>query len=224
MKVYGIILAGGPGSRMKMDTPKQFLTLKDKPIIAWSMEVFESCEFVDSIIVVTPTEYFETIKEITDKYNITKFIKAVKGGGTRQESSLNAINSIKFKDDDILLLHDAARPFVTKSIVEESIKITKKYGASAVYVPAIDTITEMENNSVKNIPNRDNLYYAQTPQSFRFDIINEAHKNHSSSASDDVSLVLNNAIKVHKVKGNYSNIKITTEYDYKIANLLYRNE
>jgi len=219
MKNYAIILAGGSGSRMNMEIPKQFLPLKEKPIIAWSMEAFESINDIDAIIVVVDPKYFKKIEEIAKKYKINKFLKSVSGGKTRQESSLNAIKSINFDNNDILLLHDAARPFITKEIIKNSIEFTKEYGASAVYVPAIDTITEINNNIVTNIPDRKNLFYAQTPQSFTFNIINDAHKNFDNTklATDDVSLVLNNNKKIYKIIGNYSNLKITTEFDYKIA-------
>lgn len=225
-KIYAIILAGGKGLRFGNTTPKQFLTLKNKPLIIWTLEAFNSMKSIDYIIVVSPEEYLVTIKTLISEHTITKVIQTIKGGATRQESSYNAVMSNNFNSDDILLIHDAARPFISDEIINNCIDETKKYGAAGVYVSAIDTITEIEDGFVKSIPPRKNLYYAQTPQSFKYTIIKRAHEkalqNPQNTFTDDVSLVLGTGCKVKKIEGDYNNIKITNPQDFELANWIIK--
>jgi 2-C-methyl-D-erythritol 4-phosphate cytidylyltransferase len=219
--IYAIILAGGKGLRFGADTPKQFLPLRDKPIIVRTLEKFSDITEIKEIIVVTPEEYINHTKELMRDYKTKKSIIVIAGGKTRQQSSYNAICSMDFNDDDILIFHDAVRPFVSKSIIIECMGETAKYGAAGVYVKAIDTIAEINDARIQSIPDREKLYYAQTPQSFRYKIIRHAHEiavsGNVSNASDDVGLVLNAGYGVRAVEGDYRNIKITTPLDYEIA-------
>lgn len=221
MTTYAIILAGGTGTRLGSSEPKQFLELGNRPVIAWSLETFNSHPMVDHIITVIPKAYHEKIAAIIDTYSISRYLKTVNGGNTRQESSWNAVHSVDFAEDDILLLHDAARPFVNSDIIRDCIVTAKKYGSAGTYVPAVDTITEIDENMVNKTLDRNVLYYTQTPQAFRYSIILDAHLKSNDAgrgpATDDVSLVRNAGYQVHAVNGDYSNIKITTEYDYKLA-------
>jgi 2-C-methyl-D-erythritol 4-phosphate cytidylyltransferase len=219
--VYGIILAGGTGIRLGHERPKQLIELGGKPLIAWSLMRFNNHPDIKGIIVVSAVEYISDINEICSKYKITKLLKVIPGGKTRQESSFNAINSHKFKDKDILLIHDAARPFLTDMIISDSISASAETGAAAVYVKSIDTITEIKNGFVESIPLRENLFCTQTPQTFRYDIIRDSHVNAIKSgvynSSDDVSLVLKSGYRIKKVDGEYFNLKITVSSDFDIA-------
>jgi 2-C-methyl-D-erythritol 4-phosphate cytidylyltransferase len=219
--VYGIILSGGSGSRLGNEMPKQFIDLGGKPLIAWSLLRFNSHPSIHGIIVVSANENINEINKICQHFNISKLLKVIPGGKTRQESSYNAVSSYNYKDDDILLIHDAARPFLTDRIISDSISSATEYGAAAVYVKSIDTITEIKNGFVVSIPNREDLFFAQTPQSFRYDIIHASHENAvnsgSSGSSDDVSLVLNSGYKIKKVDGEYFNLKITVTSDIDLA-------
>lgn len=218
--IYAIILAGGRGLRFGEATPKQFLPLRDKPIILWSLEKFSAIPEINEIIVVTPLEYISQTREMTTEYK-AKSICVIAGGETRQQSSYNAICSTNFNDDDILVFHDAVRPFVSKGVILKCIRETEEYGAAGVYVKAIDTVAEIKDSMVQSIPDREDLYYAQTPQSFQYRIIRHAHdialSGNVSNASDDVSLVLDAGYGVRAVEGDYRNIKITTPFDYDIA-------
>ncbi|MFW5771085.1 MAG: 2-C-methyl-D-erythritol 4-phosphate cytidylyltransferase [Spirochaetota bacterium] len=224
MATYAIILAGGTGTRLDSKEPKQFLPLGDKPVITWSLLAFENHPLVDNIITVLPASYHDRIENISNKYSILKYLHTVKGGHTRQQSSWNAIQSYPFEQEDILLFHDAARPFVNSEIITNCIIMTGKYGAAGVYVPAIDTITEIREETVQRTLNRKLLHYTQTPQSFKYSVITDAHLKSSkegvSDATDDISLVSNAGYQVYAVEGSYSNIKITTEHDYKMAKWL----
>ena len=218
--IYAIILAGGRGLRFGDATPKQFLPLIDKPIILWSLEKFTAIPEINEIIIVSPQEYISRTKEMITEYK-TKSIRVIAGGDTRQQSSYNAICSMSFNDDDILIFHDAVRPFVSIEIILNCVRETEEHGAAGVYVRAIDTVAEIKDATIQSIPDREDLYYAQTPQSFQYGIIRHAHEialsGNVSNASDDVSLVLHAGYGVRAVEGNYRNIKITTPLDYEIA-------
>ena len=222
--IHAIILAGGYGLRLGYDIPKQFVKLNGKPIIVWSLEKFNRLHEISNVIVVAPDEYKNLCKEIVSKYKISKLIKIVPGGKTRQESSYNAIYSMNFNDNDILLFHDAARPFIKEDIIEKCIKDAKTYGAAGIYVKAVDTIAEVENGYLKSILDRNKVYQTQTPQAFRYSIIKNAHEiakaRYVSNVTDDITLVIEAGYKVKIIEGDYNNIKITNPIDFEIAELI----
>jgi 2-C-methyl-D-erythritol 4-phosphate cytidylyltransferase len=224
MKTYGIILAGGRGLRLGADMPKQFLPLGDRPVIAWSMEAFCRCGSIDGLIILCPADEIPRMRELVKRYPHEKILDIIAGGETRQGSSWNAVNARKYQDDDILLIHDAARPFVTERIILDCVAAAKEHGAAGTYIPATDTITEIHDESVTAIPPRENLFYTQTPQAFRFDVIKKGHELARSrtdiTVTDDVSLVLTAGHTVARVQGDPRNIKITTNFDYELAQWL----
>lgn len=222
-KTYAVILAGGQGIRLGKDMPKQFLKLIDRPVIVHTLEKF-NIPGINGKIVVVPEEYIEHTLRMIEEYSIPEVIKVIKGGETRQGSSYKALMCMNFNDDDILLFHDAARPFINSRIITKCIEETAEHGASGVYVKATDTIAEMKNNFVGSIPPREKLFYTQTPQSFKYRIIKEAHEKAASGgntgSTDDVQLVINSGYKVKIVEGDYSNIKITTPFDLQMAEFI----
>lgn len=217
---YAIILAGGRGLRLASKTPKQFLPLGSKPVISWSLELCEALSEISHILVVVPGEFFPQIDSLIQTHGITKYIKTVPGGASRQDSAYNALAAVNYADTDILIFHDAARPFVSPETMQDCIAAAQEHGASAAYVPVHDTIAEIDNDFVTSVPARDRMYYAQTPQGFRFSVIKAAHeraRRESLSGTDDVSLVLAAGFRVKMIDGDYSNFKITTDYDYQAA-------
>ncbi len=217
---FAIILAGGRGLRLGNDVPKQFLPLGSKPVIAWSISSCEALDSVDNILVVTPGEFMGRVKEIVDAFGFHKVQKIIPGGATRQGSALNALRSVEYRDDDVLLFHDAARPFIAPAIIQNCILAAKQQGAAAVYVPSQDTVAEIKNGFVVSVPPRDRYYSAQTPQAFLYPVIKSAHLRAAETGfegTDDVSLVLKDGHKVKMVEGEYRNFKITTNLDYKNA-------
>ncbi len=222
-KRYAVILAGGRGYRLANETPKQFLDLVNRPIIAWSLEKFDKLSEINGILVAVPDEFKKSIQDISEKQRITKLVKIVAGGATRQGSAYNVLCSMDFGDDDILIFHDAARPFIKKNIVKECIKEAELHGASGVYVKAVDTIAK-GGEFIDSIPPREGLYYTQTPQAFRFSTIKEAHEKARSrdilNATDDVQLVIDSGHRVKIVEGDPGNIKITTPFDLELARFL----
>lgn len=220
-KTYTIILAGGKGLRIGGDIPKQFLPLGDRFMILRTIDLFDSLERIDGIIVVLPADCISTFYNELVKSNYRKITKVIEGGKTRQGSAYNALKSNDFDDEDILIFHDAARPFIDKETVISLINAVEETGSAGTYVKVIDTIAEIKDNFVNNIPDRNILYSAQTPQGFRFRVIKKAHDDAREAgiidATDDVTLVLRTGGRVEAVPGNYDNFKITTESDYRRA-------
>jgi 2-C-methyl-D-erythritol 4-phosphate cytidylyltransferase len=219
--IYAIILAGGQGLRLGTGIPKQFLMLGGKPVIQWSIEAFSGINKINEIIIVIPEVYKNEMHDILQSTGFHKNISITPGGNTRQLSAYNAINSRDFMDDDILIFHDAARPFINGDLIIRCIEKTEEYGATGVYVKAIDTIAERENSFIKSIPSRDKLLITHTPQCFKYNIIRDAHekaiKNNITFATDDVKLAIEAGYKVRVVEGDYNNLKITTQFDLEIA-------
>ncbi len=219
-----VILAGGKGLRLGSDTPKQMLILGDKPVIAWSVDTFHKNRLIDKIIIVSEKELIMSIGKIFPEKKYPKISAVIEGGSERLDSSYNAVLSAELKDEDIILFHDAARPFVSGEIINELINGVKETGACGTYVQSTDTIAIVKDNAVEYIPERRNVFSAQTPQGFRYNIIKEAHlyqkEVKKSGITDDVSLVVNYGYTVSVVPGSYKNVKITTEQDLKFAEYL----
>jgi len=217
-KNYAVILAGGIGSRMGVDIPKQFLTIDKLPIIVRTLNVFQNHNKIDGIIVVVYPEYIDRVKNYRDEYNLTKILNIVAGGETRQISSYNGLGAWNFENDDIIIFHDAVRPFLTDKIISDCISGVIEIGAAVVCVKTTDTIVESSNNgTIVSMPDRTNLRNAQTPQAFRYKHILDAHENAKKKnciqATDDVRLMFNLGHPVKIVEGSYENIKITNPED-----------
>ena len=219
-----IVLAGGTGSRMSLDMPKQFAVVKGKPIMAYTLSVFQNSPLVDSIYLVSHKEYFEQSKSIIEQYNITKVRDIIEGGQTRQESVFNALKQMNVKDDDIILIHDCARPLVDEQIIKDNIEQCKLHEAVETAVKAVDTTIEVSEEQFENSLNRDKLYQVQTPQTFKYKLIKEAHenaiKNKLANITDDAQLVAKLGHKVFIVNGKKTNLKVTTDEDLKILEAL----
>ena len=219
-----IVLAGGTGSRMSLDMPKQFAVVKGKPIMAYTLSVFQNSPLVDSIYLVSHKEYFEQSKSIIEQYNITKVRDIIEGGQTRQESVFNALKQMNAKDDDIILIHDCARPLVDEQIIKDNIEQCKLHEAVETAVKAVDTTIEVSEEQFENSLNRDKLYQVQTPQTFKYRLIKEAHenaiKNKLANITDDAQLVAKLGHKVFIVNGKKTNLKVTTDEDLKILEAL----
>lgn len=225
MKHCAIIVAGGMGQRMGSAVPKQFLQLGTKPIIAWSIETFITSQVIDTIIIAIHPDYKQQLKEVINHYFPNFNIIITNGGQTRQQSCYNALNAYGFEANDIVLIHDAARPFITHTMMQQCIEATQQHGACGIYVPVKETIAKLNNSTIVEVLPRQTLFAAQTPQCFRYSIILDAHKKagerNITNATDDVSLVLMAGYTVKAITGDfYTNIKITTNEDYELAKLL----
>lgn len=228
-KVVAAILAGGSGSRMKKyKTLKQFLPLGGQTIIQKTISVFIDSGLIDKVILTLPKDQIPVYQKRIKQYGFGDFVELIPGGKTRQESSFKAVDFVlKHGSCDLVLIHDAVRPFLSKKILKTSIHLAKKYGASEVAVPATDSLIESDGKFVNHILERKKHYCAQTPQTFHFDLILKAHLKAVSEkfnqATDDASLILRLGKKVALVEGSYDNIKITTPKDYELAEIISKN-
>ena len=233
--VFSVILAGGTGNRMgNTDKPKQFLTIKDKPIIIHTIEKFLSQPQFEKIIVLSPAMWIEYTKQIIDKYvGECEKIVVIEGGETRNETIMNSIKYIEenhtLDEDTIIVTHDSVRPFVTHRIINENIEAAKKYGACDTVIPATDTIVESKNGEIiSNIPERTFMYQGQTPQSFKAKNLREIYNSLTDAErdilTDAAKILVMKGQHVHLVNGETFNIKITYPYDLKIARSLLEDE
>lgn len=226
-KITAIVLAAGSGSRMKSKTKKQFMEIKGKPVIWYSLFEFEKSR-VDEIILVTGKEDIDYCKkEIVEKYNLKKIKNVVAGGSERYESVYNGLKEVT---GNIVLIHDGARPLINNEIIERSIEGTIKSDACVVGVPVKDTIKRANKEGyIIDTPNRSELWITQTPQSFKTDLVKMAYKkmkeelekgNTTLNITDDTMVVEEfTTNQVRFVQGDYKNIKVTTPEDIDIAEL-----
>ena len=222
--ISAIILAGGKGKRMRSAISKQFIDIKGKPIIYYTLKKFSENKKIDNIIVVLPEDEVKYFKEnILKKYEL-RINKIVIGGKERQDSVYNALKSLKNSSNDIVLIHDGARPFISERIINEGIKFAEIYGAAAPGVMPKDTIkVKNEKNFSVDTPNRANLVSIQTPQVFKFDEILECHEKiryNGEKVTDDTMVVEKYGYSVYLYDGEYTNIKVTTPEDLILAERL----
>lgn len=222
MKITAIILAGGKGKRMKSKISKQFIKVNEKPILYYALKRFNECELINDIILVLPKDEVEYCKEnIIEKYKL-HVDKIVCGGKERQDSVYNGL--IEASGSDIVLIHDGARAFVSKEIIENGIHFAKLYGAAAPGVMPKDTIKIKDKDSFsKETLKRDELVMVQTPQVFNYNLILSCHekiKTEGIIVTDDTMVIEKYFGKVYLYNGEYTNIKITTPEDLIIAEYL----
>lgn len=216
-----IIVAAGKGTRMNARMNKQFMLLNDKPLLVQTLEVFQSCKAIDSIILVAGREELQICKEqILDAYGFDKVDKLVCGGAERQQSVFNGIRLLN-ENCSVVVIHDGARPIVPEGIIERCIEGAKMYGAVSAGMPAKETIKILnEEDFVEYTPERGRVWITQTPQAFKPDIIRKAHERavvKGITGTDDAFLVEHMGIKVKMIEGSYENIKVTTPEDIIIA-------
>ncbi|MCF0146909.1 MAG: 2-C-methyl-D-erythritol 4-phosphate cytidylyltransferase [Clostridium sp.] len=220
--ISAIILAGGKGKRMGANISKQYIELKGKPILYYTIKRFSEAKDIDKIILVLPKDEIDYCKEeVLNKYSLRVDL-IVEGGKERQDSVINALD--KLVDDEIVLIHDGARPFTSQRIIDEGIKYARLYGASAPGVMPKDTIKIKDNNNFSlSTPDRNTLVAIQTPQVFKLNIIKECHrrvKEENIKVTDDTMVVEQYGNKVYLYEGDYTNIKVTTPEDLILAEKL----
>lgn len=239
MKVIVIIPAAGLGTRMagaakdssKPALSKQFTELGGVPIIIHTLRKFAELSEIDEIYVALRKTEQEHFRPRLDEEKLSKPVKLVEGGEHRQESVANALRSVDASDGDIVLVHDAVRPFVTSEIIREVIEQAKKTGAAIAGVPAVDTIKQVERTAegaviTTTVP-RERAVLAQTPQGFRFSLLKKAFDealDDGFSGTDEASLVERMGGEVSVVMGSPRNIKITTPGDLELAEFYIQNK
>ena len=231
MKVGAIIAAAGFGRRMKADRPKQLLVLNGTPIIIHTIRKFAKNRQVSEIIVALRKNETEGFLRQAESERFKKPLRVVEGGEHRQNSVANALASLQASPDDIVLVHDAVRPFVNDEVIDGVIAAVQKYDAAIAGIPAIDTVKQVDRTSdgavvLATVP-REKMVLAQTPQGFRFGLLKNTFDEAIADGflgTDEASLIERAGGSVHVVMGSPQNIKITTPRDMELAEFYLTQE
>lgn len=220
MKNIAVILAGGTGSRVGGETPKQLLPLDDgRSILEHAVDAFQAASLIDEITVVMHPDFMEEAKNLCERNGWQKVKKIIPGGTERWESSWHAILAYFDEQDVALWFHDAARPFVSQRIIQDVADALRTHSAVTVAVPVTDTLYQTENNQVTKVCNRSHFMRAQTPQAFRIELVASAYMKALAQddiiATDDTGIVRKYKPQhpVFIVSGDESNRKITYKED-----------
>lgn len=219
-----VIFAGGTGQRMNTRTkPKQFLELHGKPIVVYTLELFQNSSVIDAIVLVMLDSWIDYSKNLIEKYRITKVKAIVSGGNNGQESIYNGVSKAHelFPEDSIVLVHDGVRPLIDLHTIEECIECVKSFGTAITVSPAIETVALMgNNNEVGEILPRKSCQMAKAPQCFRLNDFYNAHVQARAEGHldfiDSASLMQFYGYSLHTIEGPVENIKITTPSDFYI--------
>lgn len=224
IKVTALVPSAGRGARFRSKKRKIFADLNRRPLLSYSLKALQSSPLVDDIVLVVDRRLIKDSEKLIRRYSITKVKHIIEGGRTRSESVRKGLRWVD-KDASLVLIHDGVRPFASKEIIKKTIAAAKRFGASVSAVPVKATIkVSMEGSFVKYTPERKNLWEAQTPQVFKRSLIKNAYKkiNGNRFFTDDAGIIENAGKKVKIVMGDYSNIKVTTTEDIRIAEALLR--
>lgn len=213
-----ILLAAGNSVRMGQD--KLSAMLGDRPVLAHTLGVFEACAAIDAIVLVARPQDKERYEALCGQYGIGKLITVCSGGATRQQSARNGLAAVP-QDCTLLAIHDGARPLLREDVLLRVLQDAEKYGAATAAVPVKDTVkTATADGFVDNTPPRSILQLVQTPQAFRTDLYRRALAAATEEYTDDCQLLEACGMPVRLTMGSYSNIKITTPEDMRIAGAL----
>lgn len=223
MATIALIIAGGKGNRMHQDIPKQFLTVNEKPVIAYTMEAFENHPEIDSIAVVCLKGWERILRAYAKQFNISKLHYVVTGGKNGQDSIRNGLFELEknFDKEDIVLIHDAIRPMVSGEIISDCIIKTKLYGSAIASIPCAEAILQTEDgvSSSGSYP-RNLLRRAQTPQGFMLGRICDIHRRALEAGITNsvasCTLLIEMGEQVHFSAGSDKNIKLTSIEDFDI--------
>jgi 2-C-methyl-D-erythritol 4-phosphate cytidylyltransferase len=219
-RVTAIIVAAGAGVRMG-GIDKLFADVGGIPLLARTISAFESCPLIDQIILVASESNLERCWKLVQTHGFRKVIELVPGGARRQDSVQQGLAQVK--DCPWVLIHDGVRPFVDNELIVNGLEAAREHGAAVAAVPVKDTVKVVNpDRMVRNTPNRDSLWAAQTPQVFRTEVIRDAYRDAFGDVTDDAMLLerLGHPVKVYL--GSYDNIKITTPEDLDLAECILR--
>lgn len=225
-----VIFAGGVGSRMhSKGKPKQFLEISGKPIIVHTLEVFQSSNDIDAIIISILSDYVTEMNDLVKRFNLTKVKKVVRGGKTGQMSIYNGLigaKSISDSKDDIVLIHDGVRPLINHKVLKDNIESVRLHGSAITTAPAKETfLITGKDSAVTKVVNRNKSFIAKAPQSFLLEDILNTHEKALSEGIDDSidssTLMSHYNKKMFVVDGPYENIKITTPDDFYMFKALF---
>lgn len=220
MKNYAVIVAGGSGSRMQTDQPKQFLELEGKPVLMHTIDAFANCGLDIHIILVLPADHIDTWQGLIKQFNYKTPHQVTAGGATRYDSVSHGLDMID--KEGIVAIHDGARPLITTSVIERTITQAQRTGNGIAAVQVKDSIRQLiqgKNTAV----DRNQFYTVQTPQTFKISLIKMAfEQSASNSFTDDASVLEAHGEEIDLVEGSYDNLKITTPEDLLIASSILK--
>lgn len=222
---YALLLLAGSSNRFKDKTPKQFYLIKGKPLFFYPLNALEHSNEIDGIIVLTNKDKVLDVYNFINKNNFKKIKAVISGGITRNETVKLGLSKLKefAKDDDIVLIHDAARVLLDKEIIEIALKETIRKEATTFALKSYDTLVKSyPNYQVKEYLNRDEIFRIQTPQTFKYKIIMDAYLNNKIT-NDDTELVFINKKRVYLLRGSEKLFKVTTKEDIKKVELYLCN-
>ena len=215
-----IILAGGVGSRMGVDRPKQFLMVQDKPIISYCLDIFQNHDEIDSVVVVVSEQWQDFVEEYAAKYGVTKIKGYAPAGKSRQHSIYNGLKCIdkNVPDTDIVIVHDAARPLVSDQIISDCIKGATDYDGAMPVISVKDTVYQSKDGEeIGCLLKRSELFAGQAPESFKFrkyfDIHNQVTDEEIGATAGSSEIAYRHGMEIRMVKGSERNLKITTIED-----------
>ncbi len=224
LKSFAIIVAGGTGSRMGTDVPKQFLLLKGKPVVMHTIEAFHQSGIKPEIILILHPDYHAYWIKLCREFNFTIPHQLINGGETRFYSVKNGLHVVPADANALIAVHDAARPMTSADIIVKSYHIAAELGNAVTAVKSRDSVRQVK-GSVSMSLQRDEVYLVQTPQTFQSAQLKEAYlQPYSEKFTDDASVVEQAGHPIHLIEGSYRNIKITFPEDIAIATLLLEAE
>jgi 2-C-methyl-D-erythritol 4-phosphate cytidylyltransferase len=210
---------------MHADRAKQMLELGGVPLLVHTLKRFETCDAVDQVILVLQPNLTSDVLALMPKHNLKKIVRVVGGGAERQDSVYRGLQVVNPESAGIVLVHDAARPFIRADEIRAVIERAENKGAAIMASPAVDTIKQVKQSTIRRTLPRQFIYLAQTPQAFRYAIIKEAYDRAFAEGfrgTDDAQLVERLGQKVSVVEGSQINIKITRPFDLKIAEVIHK--
>ncbi|WP_075620309.1 2-C-methyl-D-erythritol 4-phosphate cytidylyltransferase [Paenisporosarcina indica] len=222
MEYIVVLPAAGSGKRMNAGHNKLFLTLRDKPILIHTLEVFEKDENCTGIWLAVKPEEREIIQDMLKQYHITK-VKGLPAGGEERQHSVYACIQAAGNESELILVHDAARPFIEPSVIAQLTNAAQKNGAAIAGVKVKDTMKRVHNNVIEETVDREQLWMIQTPQAFQTSILINAQKQAAQDdflGTDESMLVERLGIAVHVVESTYDNVKMTTREDLLIGDAI----
>lgn len=227
MANIALVIAGGSGNRMHQDIPKQFLTVNERPVIVYTLEVFEKHPEIDAIAVVCIEGWGQVLWAYARQFNITKLQYVIAGGKNGQDSIRNGVYELEkyFLPDDLVLVHDAIRPMVSAEIISDNIRVARKYGNAITVIPCAEAMIQTEDGIVSagSYP-REYLKRTQTPQAFRIGEICDLHRRALEAGITNsvasCTLKIEMGEQVYFSVGSEKNIKLTTVEDIEIFKAL----
>jgi 2-C-methyl-D-erythritol 4-phosphate cytidylyltransferase len=219
-----IIVAAGSGSRFAGHQPKQFVDLAGRPLLIHTLEKFSTCTAIDEIVLVLSDEGTRKFDDLRSQFQLSKLTSVVIGGRNRAESVRNGLGAVSGSDEDIIAVHDGARPLVSHEEIAATFSAARKTGAACLVAEITDTIKEISGDFICNTVDRSQLRRALTPQAFRADILREAFDalDLTDAITDECYLVEKLGVKIALVEGSARNIKITRPEDLILAEALLK--